>query len=178
MALYDAITWKNHRVETALFSASQRLQEEAGMNEETKPHLVGMNHIALEVGSIDEALEFYGRIFTFTLRGRGEHSAFIDMGDQFIALMEGRKQSADDGRHFGLVVDDRSRVRELAEAAGATMLEGSRMDFLDPWGNRIQVVEYRDLQFTKTPAVLKFMGLDLEKSEEAKAELRKKGIEP
>ena len=147
------------------------------MDEQTKPHLVGVNHIALEVGSIEEALAFYGRIFTFTLRGRGQHSAFIDMGDQFIALMEGRKQSADEGRHFGLVVDDRSRVRELAEAAGATMLEGSRMDFLDPWGNRIQVVEYRDLQFTKTPAVLKFMGLDLEKSEEAKAELRKKGIE-
>jgi predicted enzyme related to lactoylglutathione lyase len=147
------------------------------MNEQAKPRLVGVNHIALEVGSIDEALAFYGRIFTFTLRGRGEHSAFIDMGDQFIALMEGRKQSADEGRHFGLVVDDRSHVRELAEAAGATMLEGSRMDFLDPWGNRIQVVEYRDLQFAKTPAVLKFMGLDLEKSEEAKAELRKKGIE-
>jgi hypothetical protein len=92
--------------------------------------------------------------------------------------MEGRTQGADEGRHFGLVVDDRSRVRELAEAAGAKVLKDGFLDFLDPWGNRIQVVEYRDLQFTKTPAVLKFMGLDLEKSEAAQAELRKKGIEP
>ena len=148
------------------------------MDENTKPRLVGINHIALEVGNIDEALAFYGRIFTFELRGRGQRSAFIDMGDQFIALSEGRTQSADDDRHFGLVVDDRSRVRELAKAAGAKILEGGFLDFLDPWGNRIQVVEYRDLQFTKTPAVLKFMGLNLDKSEEAKAELRKKGIEP
>jgi catechol 2,3-dioxygenase-like lactoylglutathione lyase family enzyme len=148
------------------------------MDEKTKPHLVGINHIALEVGNIEEALAFYARIFTFTLRGRGQHSAFIDMGDQFIALTEGRSQSADDDRHFGLVVDDRSRVRELAEAAGAKILKGGFLDFLDPWGNRIQVVEYRDLQFTKTPAVLKFMGLELEKSEAAQAELRKKGIEP
>jgi catechol 2,3-dioxygenase-like lactoylglutathione lyase family enzyme len=148
------------------------------MDENTKPRLVGINHIALEVGNIDEALAFYGRIFAFELRGRGQRSAFIDMGDQFIALTEGRTQAADDDRHFGLVVDDRSRVRELAKAAGAIILEGGFLDFLDPWGNRIQVVEYRDLQFTKTPAVLKFMGLNLDKSEEAKAELRKKGIEP
>lgn len=148
------------------------------MDENTKPRLVGVNHIALEVGNIDEALAFYGRIFNFELRGRGLRSAFIDMGDQFIALSEGRTQDADDERHFGLVVDDRSRVRELAKAAGAKILEGGFLDFLDPWGNRIQVVEYRDLQFTKTPAVLKFMGLNLDKSEEAKAELRKKGIEP
>lgn len=148
------------------------------MDENTKPRLVGINHIALEVGNIDDALAFYGRIFTFELRGRGQRSAFIDMGDQFIALTEGRTQGADDDRHFGLVVDDRSRVRELAKAAGARILEGGFLDFLDPWGNRIQVVEYRDLQFTKTSAVLKFMGLNLDKSEEAKAELRKKEIEP
>jgi catechol-2,3-dioxygenase len=147
------------------------------MDEKAKPRMVGINHIALEVGDIEEALAFYARIFTFELRGRGRGAAFIDMGDQFIALMEGRSQSADDHRHFGLVVDDRSHVRELAEAAGATMLEGSFLDFLDPWGNRVQVVEYRDLQFTKKDAVLKFMGLHLDKSEQAQAELRKKGIE-
>jgi catechol 2,3-dioxygenase-like lactoylglutathione lyase family enzyme len=140
--------------------------------------MIGINHIALEVGDIEEALAFYARIFSFKLRGRGQHAAFIDMGDQFIALTEGRSQSADDDRHFGLVVDDRSQVRELAKAAGATILGDTTLDFLDPWGNRIQVVEYRDLQFTKTPAVLKFMGLHLDKSEEAQAELRKKGIEP
>lgn len=148
------------------------------MGGKTKPHIVGMNHIALEVSDIEEALAFYARIFTFKLRGRSQGAAFIDMGDQFIALMEGRLQGPDDHRHFGLVVDDRSHVRELAEAAGATMLGDARLDFLDPWGNRIQVVEYRDLQFTKTPAVLKAMGLELDKSEEAKAELRKKGMEP
>ena len=148
------------------------------MDEKTKPHIVGVNHIALEVGDIDEALAFYGAIFTFKLRGRGQRAAFIDMGDQFIALMQGRTQSADDERHFGLVVDDRSRVRELAKAAGATILEGGFLDFLDPWGNRIQVIEYRDIQFTKTSAVLKYMGLHLEKSQEAQAELREKGIEP
>ncbi|MEP6605491.1 MAG: VOC family protein [Nitrosospira sp.] len=148
------------------------------MDEKTKPRMIGINHVALEVGNIEEALAFYARIFTFELRGRGQHSAFIDMGDQFIALTEGRSQSPDDDRHFGLVVDDRSSVRELAKAAGAKILEGGFLDFLDPWGNRIQVVEYRDLQFTKTDGVLKFMKLDLDKSEEAQSELRKKGIEP
>ena len=148
------------------------------MDEKTKPRMVGINHVALEVGNIEEALAFYARIFTFELRGRGQHSAFIDMGDQFIALTEGRSQSPDDDRHFGLVVDDRSSVRELAKAAGAKILEGGFLDFLDPWGNRIQVVEYRDLQFTKTDGVLRFMKLDLDKSEEAQSELRKKGIEP
>lgn len=148
------------------------------MDEKTKPRMVGINHVALEVGNIEEALAFYARIFTFELRGRGQHSAFIDMGDQFIALSEGRSQSPDDDRHFGLVVDDRSSVRELAKAAGAKILEGGFLDFLDPWGNRIQVVEYRDLQFTKTDGVLKFMKLDLDKTEEAQSELHKKGIEP
>ncbi len=147
------------------------------MKENSKPHLVGVNHIALEVGSIDEALAFYSRIFAFELRGRGERTAFIDMGDQFIALMEGGSQAPDGQRHFGLVVDDRSNVRRLAEAAGAKILEDGFLDFLDPWGNRVQVVEYGNIQFAKTPAVLKYMGLDLEKSEEARAELRRKGIE-
>ena len=142
-----------------------------------KARAIGFNHVALEVGNIEEALAFYSRIFDFKLRGRSGGAAFIDIGDQFIALMEGRSQSSDDGRHFGLVVDDRSRVRELAIAAGAIMLEGARLDFLDPWGNRVQVVEYRDLQFTKTESVLKSMGLKLDKTEAAQAELRQKGIE-
>jgi predicted enzyme related to lactoylglutathione lyase len=159
-----------------MIPATERIHRRKQMGEKTKPRMVGINHIALEVGDIEEALAFYGRIFIFKLRGRSQGAAFIDMGDQFIALMEGRSQSADDSRHFGLVVDDRSDVRELAEAAGATMLEGGFLDFLDPWGNRIQVVEYRDIQFTKIPAVLKYMELDLEKSQDAKAELQKKGI--
>lgn len=147
------------------------------MTDDAKPRLVGLNHIALEVNDIDKALEFYGRIFSFELRGRGDGAAFIDMGDQFIALMEGRRQGPDETRHFGLVVDDRSRVRELVEAAGAEMIDGPFMDFLDPWGNRVQVVEYRDLQFSKTDGALRAMGLDLEKSDKAIEELRKKGGE-
>lgn len=152
------------------------------MAEEAKPRVVGVNHVAIEVDDIEEALAFYSRIFEFELRGgdfgRGRKggAAFIDMGDQFIALTQGRAQTPDDHRHFGLVVDDRARVRELAEAAGAKVLDGPTLDFLDPWGNRIQVVEYRDIQFSKTDAVLKSMGLDLQKTDEAREELSRKGI--
>lgn len=141
-----------------------------------KPKLVGVNHIALEVGGIDAALAFYGKIFDFTLRGRAPGAAFIDMGDQFIALMETATPHRDEHRHFGLVVDDRSRVRELAAAAGAELLPGGFLDFLDPWGNYVQVVEYADLQFTKAPEVLRAMGLDLKKSERALKELAGKGV--
>ena len=95
------------------------------MPNNAKPRLVGLNHIALEVGDIDGALVFYGAIFDFELRGRGEGRAFIDMGDQFLALMEGRNQIPDEQRHFGLVVDDRSRVRELAQAAGGKLMDGA-----------------------------------------------------
>ena len=147
------------------------------MNETPKPRLVGLNHVALEVGDVQEALAFYSKIFDFELRGQGPGRVFIDMGDQFLALMEARRQENDKHRHFGLVVDDRSRVRELARSAGATMLDGAFLDFLDPWGNRIQVVEYRDLQFTKAPAVLRGMQLaHLDKSEKAKEELAAKGL--
>jgi predicted enzyme related to lactoylglutathione lyase len=142
------------------------------------PRLVGINHIALEVGDVDEALEFYGRIFEFTLRGRGARMAFIDMGDQFIALAAGRTQPPDRHRHFGLVVDDKEATRRALEEAGADILPGGGLDFRDPWGNHVQVVEYSEIQFTKAPEVLRGLGLDgLEKSPEALAELRAKGIE-
>src|SRR3954451_20666897 len=131
---------------------------------EPRPRLVGINHVALEVGDVEEALAFCGRIFEFTLRGKGQGQAFIDMGDQFIALFEMPTPHEDAERHFGLVVDDRSAVRERAARAGATLLEGPFLDFLDPWGNRIQVVAYADLQFTKASEVLRAMGLSLEKS--------------
>lgn len=147
------------------------------MSKTGKPRLVGINHVALEVGDIDQALAFYGRIFDFELRGRGQGMAFIDMGDQFIALSTHRGRAADEQRHFGLVVDDRSRVRELAAAAGAELLPERSLDFLDPWGNRIQVVEYGDIQFTKSDAVLSAMGLELQKSETAREELRRKGVD-
>lgn len=143
-----------------------------------KPRLLGMNHIALEVGNVEEALAFYGRIFDFTLRGRDEGQAFIDMGDQFIALMETATSHKDRHRHFGVVVDDRSAVRELAQAAGAQFVDGPVLDFLDPWGNRVEVVEYAKIQFTKAPHVLRGMGVSLEKSESARRELAEKGMAP
>jgi len=141
------------------------------------PRLVGVNHVALEVGDLEEALAFYGRFFDFTLRGRGRGMAFLDMGDQFLALGEGRKQPADEHRHLGLVVDDLEAARRALEEGGVEILPGRGLDFLDPWGNRIQVVDYREVQFSKTPAVLRGMGLDgLGKAERALAELRDKGL--
>jgi predicted enzyme related to lactoylglutathione lyase len=141
-----------------------------------KPRMVGINHVAIEVGDIDAALVFYGEIFQFTLRGRGERNAFIDLGDQFIALMQGSKTDKVEQRHFGIVVDDRSSVRERAEAAGAKLLDGPFLDFLDPWGNRIEVVEYANVQFSKASHVMRGMGLDLAKNDKAERELAEKGM--
>lgn len=147
------------------------------MTETGRPRLVGLNHIALEVGNVEAALAFYRQIFSFELRGRGADQAFIDLGDQFIALMETKSPHSDRQRHFGLVVDDRTKVRELARAAGATLLEGNFLDFLDPWGNRVEVVGYRDVQFSKAPAVLRGMKLtDLDKSDDARKQLADKGM--
>ena len=139
-----------------------------------KPKLVGINHIALEVGDVEAALDFYGRIFELELRGRAGRMAFIDIGDQFIALAEGRRQAPDDHRHFGLVVDDKQAALDAAREAGA---EVRGNDFRDPWGNNIQVVAYEDVQFTKDPEILRRMGLDgLEKTEQARRELQAKGL--
>ena len=142
------------------------------------PKLVGMNHIALEVGDIDEALEFWESIFgELSLRGRGGGMAFIDMGDQFIALARGRTQPPDQHRHFGLVVDDKEAVRARLKELGVPASSGRGLDFHDPWGNSIQIVDYRDVQFTKTDDILRGMGLDgLEKSDSALGELREKGL--
>jgi predicted enzyme related to lactoylglutathione lyase len=144
----------------------------------TKPRLVGINHIALEVGDIDQALAFYGKIFDFTLRGKRPGNAFIELGDQFINLMETPTPHEDRRRHFGLVVDDRSSVRTRVEAAGGRLLLGPFLDFLDPWGNRVEVVAYGDIQFTKAPHVLHAMGFDLDKTEKARCELADKGMAP
>src|SRR5207237_413314 len=130
-----------------------------------KPRLVGVNHIALEVGDIDQALDFYRKIFDFTLRAKRPGNAFIELGDQFINLMESPTPHEDRRRHFGLVVDDRSSVRARVEEAGGRLLPGAFLDFLDPWGNRVEVVEYGNIQFTKVPQVMRGMGFDLGKSE-------------
>jgi len=140
--------------------------------------LVGINHVALEVDDLDEALAFYGGLFELRLRGRSAEAAFIDLGDQFLALTSGRSQGADGARHFGLVVEDKEVVRRALARAGVAILPGPRLDFLDPWGNRVEIVQYDEIQFTKTPEVLDGMGLDLRKSDAALAELRAKGLGP
>jgi lactoylglutathione lyase len=141
--------------------------------------LIGFNHIAIEVGDVEEALEFYGRIFEFELRGRGPGMAFIDAGDQFLAIAEGDVGPRDEHRHAGLVVDDKRAVRRTLREAGVEILPGSGLDFLDPWGNRWQVVEYGEIQFTKAPEVLEGMNLGgLRKTERALEELRRKGLAP
>jgi catechol 2,3-dioxygenase-like lactoylglutathione lyase family enzyme len=149
------------------------------MTESRKPRVIGLNHVALEVGDIEEALAFYGRLFTFQLRGKSDVMAFIDLGDQFIALQlqKVRKQPADDGRHFGLVVDDKQTARKALKAAGVTPLDGPFLDFRDPWGNRVEIVGYDNIQFTKAPNVLHGMGLtQLTKNDKAKKELAEKGM--
>jgi len=148
------------------------------MGDDRKPRLVGINHVAIEVDDIDAALAWYGRIFDFTLRGKGERNAFIDLGDQFINLtrVPEYRQDGVERRHIGFVVDDRASVKARAEAAGAKMVEGPFLDFLDPWGNRIEVIEYANIQFTKAPHVLKGMGLALDKNANARKELADKGM--
>ena len=139
--------------------------------------LVGINHVALEVGNVEEALELYGRLFDFTLRGRAGRMAFVDMGDQFLALSEGRRQDPDDGRHFGLVVDDKPAVRAAIEREGLEILPGRGLDFLDPWGNRFEIVDYRDIQFERSPGVKRKLGIEeLEKTDSAHAEIRERGL--
>jgi lactoylglutathione lyase len=147
------------------------------MADTKRPRMVGFNHIALEVGDIEEALAFWGRLFEFELRGKSDDMAFIDLGDQFIALQKGRKQPADDGRHFGLVVDDKEAARQALQAAGVKTLPGPFLDFRDPWGNRIEIVGYDNIQFTKAPNVLRGMKLErLSKNENARKELAEKGM--
>lgn len=142
-----------------------------------KARVVGINHVALEVGDIDEALAFYGKLFEFNLRGRSENMAFIDMGDQFINFSTPRRQVADDARHFGVVVDDPDAVRDALMAHGVEVIGTRNNNFFDPWGNRIEIVGYSGIQFCKTENVLKGMGLGwLKKTETAKKELADKGL--
>ena len=138
--------------------------------------MVGINHIALAVGDVDEAVEFYGRIFELELRGRVRGMAFLDMGDQFLALAEGDDPVPDGRRHFGLVVDDVPGVRRALKEAGIEEQPSRGLRFRDPWGNLVEVVQYSEVQFTKAPQVLKGMDLELGKSEKAQAELREKGL--
>ena len=138
---------------------------------------IGINHVALEVGDIDEALEFYGKLFDVDLLNRSETDAFIGLGDQFIALFKGGSDARDTSRHFGLVVDDPAKGRAILEALGVALMPGRGVNFNDPWGNYVQLVTYEKIQFDKTPGVLRAMGIDdLEKTEAAKAEIADKGF--
>jgi lactoylglutathione lyase len=149
------------------------------MPKSKKARAVGFNHVALEVGDIEEALAFYARIFDFKLRSKSHDMAFIDLGDQFLALQKGRSQASDDGRHFGLVVDDKDAVRRALAEAGVDVLSGPFLDFSDPWGNRIEIVGYDNIQFSKAPNVLRGMGLThLSKNAQAIKELAEKGMAP
>ena len=154
------------------------LMSETNQTEGSKPHLVGINHIAIEVGDIDQALDFYSKIFDFKLRAKRPGNAFIELGDQFINMMQVTDPHEDRRRHFGLVVDDRSSVRARVQAAGGKLVPGHFLDVLDPWGNRVEVVEYSNIQFTKAPHVLRAMGFDLDKNESARRELAEKGMMP
>ena len=140
--------------------------------------LIGINHVALEVADVEEALAWYRRFFEFELRGRaGAAMAFVDMGDQFIALAAGRTQPPDESRHFGLVVDDKERVRAALQHARVAVQASGSVDFVDPWGNHVQVVDYREIQFTKAPPVARAMRIDrLAKTDAAREELRRKGL--
>ena len=149
------------------------------MNQPRKARAIGFNHVALIVGDIDQALEFYGRLFEFTLREREPDAAFIDLGDQFLALQKGPQRAPDDGHHFGLVVDDKETARQALIAAGIELLPGPFLDFLDPWGNRVEIIGYSNIQFTKAPHILRGMGMThLAKTPSAIKELTEKGRAP
>lgn len=149
------------------------------MTENKKARALGFNHVALEVGDIEEALAFYGELLDFKLRSKSETMAFIDLGDQFINFSKGRRQAPDDERHLGLVVDDKEAARRRLEEMKVEILPGPFLDFLDPWGNRIEIVGYQNIQFTKAPHVLRGMGVEnLEKSQKALEELAEKGMAP
>src|SRR5690349_10160165 len=138
---------------------------------------IGINHVALEVGDIDEALDWYARFLDFELRGKRPTMAWIDLGDQFLALSAGRRQEPDEGRHFGLVVDDKEAVRAALAAAGVDVAPHGGLRFHDPWGNAVEIVDYRDVQFTKTPEVLAALAPEgLHKHEAALEELARKGL--
>ena len=149
------------------------------MTEVKKARAVGINHVALEVGDIDEALEFYGKFLDFTLRAKRDTAAFIDLGDQFLALSKVDAQQRDHERHFGLVVDDKDAVRSVLDEMGVEIVSERFLDFYDPWGNRIEIVGYDGIQFTKANNVLQGMGLDgLGKTNKAIQELADKGMDP
>lgn len=143
----------------------------------TKATAIGINHVALEVGNIADALAFYGSFLNFTITSQSENAAFIYFGDQFINFAKGRTQAPDEKRHFGIAVDDKELVRDTLIEMGVALLGGRFLDFLDPWGNRIEITTYTNIMFSKSTAVLRGMDMDhLQKTDESLAELDKHGL--
>jgi catechol 2,3-dioxygenase-like lactoylglutathione lyase family enzyme len=144
-----------------------------------KARAIGINHVALEVGDIGDALDFYGSFLDFTVEERTDDMAIVYFGDQFINLIRNRDRRPDALRHFGIAVDDKPLVRSTLESMGVELLDSRFLDFLDPWGNRVEITTYSNIQYTKADHVLRGMGLShLQKSEQALAELRAKGMAP
>ena len=143
----------------------------------TKATAIGINHLALEVGNIAEALAFYGSFLNFTITSQTEDAAFIYFGDQFINFAKGRTQTPDDKRHFGIAVDDKELVRKTLINMDVTLLNGRFLDFLDPWGNRIEITTYTNIMCSKTSPILRGMGMDhLQKTDKVLAELDERGL--
>ena len=142
-----------------------------------KATAIGINHVALEVSNIAEALAFYGSFLNFTITSQSEDAAFIYFGDQFINFSKGRTQTPDEKRHFGIAVDDKELVRNPLTEMDVTLLGGQFLDFLDPWGNRIEITTYTNIMFSKTTAILRGMDMDhLQKTDQALAQLSKHGL--
>ena len=143
----------------------------------TKATAIGINHLALEVGNIAEALAFYGSFLNFTITSQTEDAAFIYFGDQFINFAKGRTQTPDDKRHFGIAVDDKELARKTLITMDVPLLNGRFLDFLDPWGNRIEITTYTNIMFSKTSPILRGMGMDhLQKTDKVLAELDERGL--
>ena len=143
----------------------------------TKATAIGINHVALEVGNIAEALAFYGSFLNFTITSQSEDAAFIYFGDQFINFAKGRTQTPDEKRHFGIAVDNKELVRDTLIEMDVALLGGRFLDFLDPWGNRIEITTYTNIMFSKTTAILRGMDMDhLQKTDQALAQLSKHGL--
>jgi catechol 2,3-dioxygenase-like lactoylglutathione lyase family enzyme len=155
------------------------MKETAIMNTPKKARAVGINHVALEVGNIAEALDFYGQFIDFEIESQSEKAAFIYFGDQFINFALGRTQTPDVARHFGIAVDDKELVRDTLIKMGVKLMDSKFLDFLDPWGNRVEITTYVNIQFSKAEHVLKGMGLEhLSKTDDAVSELREKNMAP
>ncbi len=150
-----------------------------GDSNSARARAVGINHVAIEVGDIGKALEFYGKLLEFTVEEQTPEMAIVYFGDQFINFIRNFDRKPDAMRHFGIAVDDKPLARRTLAAMSVQLIDSRFLDFLDPWGNRVEITTYANIQYTKADHVLRGMGLGhLKKTDEALAELRAKGMAP